>query len=393
MAQVNGTCDPKFEGVRDKFDELLKSGEELGASFAVTIDGKDVINLWGGFADPERSRPWTEDTIVNVYSTTKTVCALAILVLIDEGRLSPDDKVAKHWPEFAANGKQDIEVRHLISHTSGLAVFEEPITIEELCDLQLATSRLEKQAPRWEPGTASGYSAWTYGYPVGELIRRITGQSLTDFVAQKIAGPLGADFQIGAKEADWPRVAELVPPTIPAPPPGSSDWGPKPGTTAALMFNPLPNASFGNTAAWRRAEIGAANGHTNAAALARIWSRAATLGDDDERRLLSRETIDLIFREQSYGPDLVLGPVIRFGCGLGLRGNGDSLVDSWMPEGRICFWGGWGGSLVINDVDRRITIAYTMNKMSNSTAGNDAVISYIGEVYKALGVPIPGGPK
>ncbi|KAF6803772.1 beta-lactamase [Colletotrichum sojae] len=354
MAQVNGTCDSKFEGVRAKFGELLKSGEELGASFAVTIDGKDVIDLWGGFADPERSRPWTEDTIVNVYSTTKTVCALAVLMLIDEGRLSPDDKVAKHWPEFAVNGKQDIEVRHLISHTSGLAVSEEPITIEELCGLQLATSRLEAQAPRWEPGTASGYGAWTYGYPVGELIRRITGQSFTDFVAQKIAGPLGADFQIGAREADWPRVAELVPPTIPAPPPGSSDWGPKPGTTAALI--------------------------------------SATLGDDDDRRLLSRETVDLIFREQSYGTDLVLGPVIRFGCGLGLRGNGDSLVDSWTPEGRLCFWGGWGGSLVINDVDRRITIAYAMNKMSNSTAGNDAVISYIG-VYKALGVPIPGGPK
>ncbi|KAK1948671.1 beta-lactamase [Colletotrichum sublineola] len=391
MAQAHGNCDPKFQRVGEKFKQLLESGQELGASLTVNIDGEEVINMWGGYADAKRTRPWNEDTIVNVFSTTKTISALAVLLLINDGELSPYDKVSKHWPEFAVNGKENVQVRHLLSHTSGLAVFEDPITMEELCDYDAAVSRLEKQAPRWEPGTASGYHAWTYGYPIGELVRRKTGLTLREFVAQKIAGPLDADFQIGAKEEDWPRVAELVPPPLPPADfvmPSNMD----PDSLPAKMLCPRPDASFANTESWRRAEIGAANGHSNSQAIAKIWSKALTVGDESQR-LLSKDTIDLIFTEQSYSPDLCLGAPIRFGTGLGIRGNGDTIIDYWIPEGRLCFWGGWGGSMVINDVDRHITIAYAMNKMDAGSAGNDAVRSYVAEIYEALGVPIPASNR
>ncbi|KAG8170051.1 hypothetical protein KVR01_000796 [Diaporthe batatas] len=384
MAQTNGTYDPKFEGVFAKFKESLESGQEVGASLTVTIDGKDVVNLWGGFTSAEKTQPWKEDTIVNVFSTTKTISALAVLMLINDGQLSANDKVAKYWPEFAANGKQDVEVRHLLAHSSGLAVFDEPTTQAQLCDVAFATARLAGQAPRWEPGTASGYHAMTYGFLLGEVVRRVTGLSLTEFVAQRIAGPLGADFQIGAREEDWPRVAELIPP------PGlplTAMEGLDPDSLAAKMMNPAFDATFAHTPLWRRAEIGAANGHTNAQALARIWSKALTVSDEG-KRVLSKDTVDLIFTEQTYGTDLSFGMPCRYGVGMGIRGNGDALVDSWVPEGRVCFWGGWGGSLVINDVDRNMTIAYAMNKMEQEIAGNTSIRAYVGEIYKALGIPV-----
>ncbi|KAK6226874.1 beta-lactamase [Colletotrichum tabaci] len=387
MAQAQGTCDPKFQGVRDRFQQLLESGQELGASLTVTIDGEEAVNLWGGYADAARTRPWNEDTIVNVWSTTKTIAALAVLLLIDDGQLGPDDKVSEYWPEFAVNGKENIQVRHLLSHTAGLAAFEDPITFPDLCDFDATVARLEKQAPQWEPGTASGYHCWTYGFPIGELVRRRTGLGLQDFVSQRIAAPLDADFQIGAREEDWTRVAELVPP--PLPPSDFIPPAPDPDSLLTKILRPTPDASFANTAPWRRADIGAANGHSNSRAIAKIWSRALTLADES-RRLLSPRTVDLVFTEQSYGTDLFLGVPARFGTGLGLRGNGDAIVDAWLPEGRLCFWGGWGGSMVINDVDRHLTIAYAMNKMDAGSAGNDAVRSYVAEVYKALGVPIPG---
>lgn len=385
MAQTHGTYDPQFENVFAKFKEFLESGQEVGASLTVTIDGKDVVNLWGGFASSERTRPWNEDTIVNVYSTTKTISALAVLLLINEGQLSPYDKVSKYWPEFAVNGKQDIEIRHLLSHTSGLAVIEDPTTMDELCDVELMTSRLAKQAPRWEPGTASGYHSWTYGFFLGEIVRRRTGLTLTEFVSQRIAGPLGADFQIGAAEKDWPRLADLIPPPADATAEMSKI---DPESMMAKMLYPFAEATFSRTPQWRKAEIGAANGHTNSQALARIWSNALTISDES-KRLLSKDTTDLIFKEQSYGPDLCMGIPVRFGVGLGIRGNGDAIIDSWIPEGRICFWGGWGGSMVINDVDRHMTIGYAMNKMEMGTAGNTSVRAYVEEIYKALGQPSP----
>src|SRR5215218_9221253 len=211
MAEVHGSCDDRFSGVREALARNLEA-DELGASIAVDLDGETVVDLWGGYRDAEHTTPWAEDTIVNVWSTTKTVLNLAALMLVDRGVLDPFSPVAKYWPEFAANGKENIEVRHLMSHTSGVSGWEQPFVAEDMYDWNTSTSRLAAQAPWWEPGTASGYHANNQGHLVGEVIRRITGKHLKQFVAEEIAGPLGADFQIGAVEADWGRIAPVVPP-------------------------------------------------------------------------------------------------------------------------------------------------------------------------------------
>src|SRR3954451_25083130 len=203
-------CDARFAPVRDAFEEQLATGNELGGSICIDLDGTTVVDLWGGMAGAERA--WGPDTITNVWSTTKTLTNLCALVCVERGLLDPYAPVAAYWPEFAANGKEAIEVRHVLAHTSGVSGWESPFTVEEMYDWELATSRLAEQAPWWEPGTASGYHAQNQGHLVGELIRRTTGRSLTAFVADEIAGPLGADFRIGAADVDPARIAPIVPP-------------------------------------------------------------------------------------------------------------------------------------------------------------------------------------
>src|SRR3954469_22108116 len=214
MAEVQGSCEDRFAGVRTAFEQQL-DGEELGGSIAVDLDGETVVDLWGGFRDEARTTPWTRDTLVNVWSTTKTITNLAMLTLVERGLLDVDAPVAEYWPEFAAGGKADVRVRHLMSHTSGVAGWDPPFTVEDMYDWELATERLAAQAPWWEPGTASGYHASNQGHLVGEVIRRITNTTFKQFVADEIAKPLGADFQIGARESDWDRIAPVVPPLPP----------------------------------------------------------------------------------------------------------------------------------------------------------------------------------
>src|SRR3954470_24473381 len=185
---LGGTCSARFDPLRELFAAKLESGEDLGASVAVNIDGEMVVDLWGGWADEARTAPWTENTIANVFSTTKTMTALAALVLVDRGELDLDATVAAYWPEFAANGKAGIKVRQLLSHTSGVSGWEQPITLEDLYDWDKSTALLAAQAPWWEPGTASGYHMLNYGHLVGEVIRRITGQRLGAFFAAHVAG-------------------------------------------------------------------------------------------------------------------------------------------------------------------------------------------------------------
>jgi CubicO group peptidase (beta-lactamase class C family) len=194
------------------FASKLESGEDLGASVALNIDGEMVVDLWGGWVDEARTVPWTEHTITNVYSTTKTMTALAALVLVDRGELDLDATVAEYWPEFAARGKAGIKVRHLLSHTSGASGWEQPITLADLYDWDKSTALLAGQAPWWEPGTASGYHMVNYGHLIREVIRRITGQRLGEFLAAHVAGPAGADFHIGLPLSEFHRVANVVPP-------------------------------------------------------------------------------------------------------------------------------------------------------------------------------------
>src|SRR5690349_21129119 len=246
---LGGTCSARFDPLRELFAAKLESGEDLGASLAVNIDGEMVVDLWGGWADEARTAPWGENTIANVFSTTKTMTALAALVLVDRGELDLDATVARYWPEFATRGKAGIQVRHLLSHTSGVSGWELPITLEDLYDGDKSTALLAAQAPWWEPGTASGYHALTYGHMIGEVIRRITGQRLGEFFAAHIAGPLDADFHIGLPPSEFHRVANVVvPPPVPSDPPQL-----EPNSVAFKTWtNPTMRPECSWTERWRR---------------------------------------------------------------------------------------------------------------------------------------------
>lgn len=392
MAKVSGTCDPRFAGVRDLLQSNIAAGEELGASLVVNIDGENVVDLWGGYADAAQTKAWEQDTITNVWSSSKTIISLAALLLVERKLLDPYEKVATYWPEFGVNGKEDVEVRHLLSHSSGVSGWEGPITIEEVCDVETATARLAAQAPWWTPGSASGYHSLTMGHLVGEVIRRITGQTIAQFIASELAGPLGADYQLGVPESDYHRVADIIPP--PAPP---ADWKPETAAPSAdtssvfakTLLNPPMDASIANKPFWRNAAVAAANGHTNARGIARLLSFIACNGSIGETTLLSPATIDLIFREQTAGPDLVISAATRFGIGFALTGPGPGGAGHWIPEGKVCFWGGWGGSMAVVDVGRGVTIAYMMNKMGSAGLGSGLAKEYVWEVYRALGVAVP----
>ena len=377
MAEVYGEHDERFEGVRAALERNLE-GEELGASIAVDLDGETVVDIWGGFRDAARKVPWTSDTIVNVWSMTKTVTALAALTLEERGQLDVHAPVAEYWPEFARNGKADIEVRHLMGHTSGVSGWDQPFTLEDMYDRDEATARLAAQAPWWKPGTASGYHAQNYGHLVGEVVRRVSGKPLEQFVAEEVAEPVGADFQIGAREGDWDRIADVVPP-----PPMESDLSEldQDSPMVRTFTGPVGDAAAANTPAWRRAEIGAVNGHGNARSVMQTLRAVSLGGEVDGVRRLSPETIDLIFEEQANGIDLVLGTPLRWGIGYALP-RPETLP--YLPEERVCFWGGWGGSMIVMDLDRRLTIAYAMNRMAPGIIGSDRSEAYIRAVYDAV---------
>ena len=375
MAEVQGSFDPRFGGVRDAMAALLDSGADVGSSVAVVLDGELVVDLWGGHTDEARTTPWQADTITNVWSTTKTMTFLASLMLADRGELDLHAPVARYWPEFAANGKEAVEVRHVLGHTSGLSGWQEPMTMEDLCDWDKATSLLAAQAPWWEPGTQSGYHALNQGHMIGEGVRRITGQTIGAFVAQEIAGPLGADFHIGMADEHFGRVANVIPP-------GPFDLSTaEPGSIAYRTFsNPIPEARASWTDAWRRAEIPAAGGQGNARSVATIQAIVANGGEMGGKRFLSEAGCQRIFEQQARGVDQVLGVPARFGMGYGLAGEEFPLS----PNPRACFWGGWGGSLVVIDLDARLSVSYVMNRMGEGTTGDDRGIGILMGAYGGL---------
>jgi CubicO group peptidase (beta-lactamase class C family) len=314
MSLFKGYFDPRFGAVSQLLHDYLSSGEEVGASLAVNIDGEDVVNIWGGHKDVRESEPWQQDTIVNVMSCSKLVTNLAALILVDRGILDLNAKVSKYWPEFAVEGKHDIEVRHVLSHTAGLPGWDQPMTLEDLYDWDNATSALARQAPWWKPGTRSGYHAITQGFLVGVLVRRTTGKTLREFVRTEITGPLDADFQYGVKDQDLSRVSDVIPfsvsADVPAPDPSS--------VPGRVLTNPAIDFKYANSEGWRRAELGASNGHSNAAGMLRIMSVLTLGGKANGHRMLSPKTVGLIFQEQAKGHDAVVELPFRFGIGYGL---------------------------------------------------------------------------
>jgi CubicO group peptidase (beta-lactamase class C family) len=376
LAEVQGNCDDRFTAVREALARNL-DGDELGASVAVDLDGETVVDLWGGYRDQERTTPWTQDTIVNVWSTTKCVLSLAALMLVERGELDLYAPVGDYWPEFAAKGKKNVEVRHLMSHTSGVSAWEQPFSIKDMYDWETATEQLAGQRPWWEPGTASGYHAANQGHLVGEVIRRITNKTFKTFVAEEIAGPLGADFQVGAREADWDRIAPVVPPPRP-------EANPDADMTSVAMrtwTGPVMSTKATTTPEWRAADLGALNGHSNARGVLDVLRVIPLGGEAGGHRLLSQKTIDRIFDVQADGMDLVLEAPFRFGIGFALT---PTPSVPYLPEGRVAWWGGWGGSMAVMDLDRRMTITYMMNKMGAGLLGSERAESYIRAVYSAL---------
>jgi CubicO group peptidase (beta-lactamase class C family) len=266
----------------------------------------------------------------------------------------------------------------VLAHTSGLSGWEQPFTVDDLYDHAKASARLADQAPWWKPGTASGYHMQTQGQLVSELVRRVSGRTLTEFVTTEIADPLGADVQIGAREADWSRIAELVPASqaldLPA------DLDPEAVFTKTLLGSPARDEHV-DTPRWRHAELGAVNGHSNARGMVRALCAISRRGEVNDGRLLSPETVDKVFDVQADGIDLFLGVPVRWGIGYAIA---DVRTMPHMPTGRICFWVGHGGSIVMMDLDRRVTFAYTMNKLGAGILGSERTHRYLRHVYEVL---------
>ena len=379
MADIKGNIDDvRFEKMGLLLSDTLDSGDDVGASVSVTIEGETVVDVWGGYADEAKTAEWQQDTITNVWSTTKTMTFLSALLLVERGQLDFHEPIATYWPEFAQNGKENIEVRHVMGHTSGVSGWDKPVETEDLYDWEKSTSMLAAQAPWWEPGTASGYHALNQGHLIGEILRRIDGRMLGDFFAEEIAQPLKADFHIGLPESEFGRVSNVIPPEAL---PVDLETVDMQSVAMKTFTGPAPSADTAWTTEWRTACIGAANGHGNARSVARIQAVVANGGQVDDVELLSAQTIDQIFEEQAHDTDQVLGLPARFGMGYALP----SEAAPHLPEGKIAYWGGWGGSSIIVDTDRKMTIAYMMNRMDAGLTGDFRAINLVTAAYDAVG--------
>jgi CubicO group peptidase (beta-lactamase class C family) len=383
---IHGYCDPKFSPVKEVFEEHFETDRELGAGVAVTLDGHPVVDLWGGYADPERTRAWEKDTLVNVYSTTKGITAVCLHRLVDQGLLDLDRRVSDYWPEFGQNGKEDIKVRLLLSHRAGLPAIDKPLPPEALFDWDTMTRALAQQAPLWEPGTKHGYHARTFGWLLGETVRRITGKSLGTYFRDELAGPLGLDFHIGLPDEHHGRVAFItaVPPAPPGVQPNLGEIMVKQpeSFTARAFLNPpshrIPNVS--NTPQWRRAEIPASNGHGTAGSIARLYGALACGGAIDGITVLSKEGIERAQSEQSRGPDEVLILETRFGLGFMMPVPGATMG----PNVRAFGHPGMGGSLGFADPEARVGFGYVMNLTGSSILINERPAALVDALYECL---------
>ena len=374
--EIHGHCDERFAKVRDAFAANFTERGDIGACFAATLEGEYVVDLWAGHQDAERQRPWQEDTIINVYSSTKTMTFLCALMLADRGQLDLEAPVANYWPEFAANGKDNVLVKHFLSHSAGLPGFSRVMTADELYDWDLCCADLAAQPSWWEPGTQSGYHAITQGYLIGEVVRRVTGQSMGQYFKAEVADKVGADFQIGVDPADFGRIADLVPDPEPQPLLGVDPESIPGRVFAGLDLSPETSG----TAGWRQAEIPAANGHGNARSIVRAQTAMANGGSAFGVELLSPAGCAKALEPQTEGPDLVLGLSIKYAMGYGLPTA--DLPISVNPN--TLFWGGAGGSTVMVDTDAHLCFSYVMNQMDNIIIGGPRGVAVSDAMYESL---------
>ncbi|MGW6205362.1 serine hydrolase domain-containing protein [Streptomyces sp. NPDC055089] len=383
VPQIHGHCDERFAAVRSAFEANFRERDELGAAVTVLVDGQPVADLWGGWADGARTRPWEQDTLVNVWSTTKGPVALCAHILVDRGLLDLDAPVAAYWPEFAAAGKEDVRVRHLLSHRAGLAGLRAPHTLAELYDWELTTARLAATEPWWEPGTRSGYHALTYGFLVGEVVRRVSGLLPGEFLRQEVTGPLGIDFTVGLPEKEAARVAELVVPKADRARQAALFAQMEPVAVASLL-NPPTGAAAANTAEWREAEIPAANGHGTARAVASLYGILAGRGSSGGLRILSEEAAERVREGQGSCRDLVLGAgfVHETEIALGLWLSGPDA--SYGPNPRAFGHDGAGGSCGLADPENKVALGYVMNRMGPHIANDPRKTALVEAVYASL---------
>jgi CubicO group peptidase (beta-lactamase class C family) len=356
---VDGVCDPAFKAVRDAFAANFADGLELGGSLSISVEGRNVVDVWGGWADGAMTRPWERDTLACVFSCTKGVVAVLALLLVEDGRLDLDAPVARYWPEFAQGGKAELPVRYLLTHEAGLPALSRPMPFGSLSDWDAMVTALAAQEPWWEPGHGHGYHGVTYGHLIGEVMRRITGTSVGVFLDTAIAGPLGVDLTMGLPEHEESRTADMV-----LGPMGGATffdhWQPD-GLGPKSFRNPpdCSDVGYTNTRAFRGAEIPAANGHGTARALDRMYAVLAGGGALDGTRYLSAELVAEGGREHVRGQDLVMDLPTAFGLGF------ERTIPEWRfgPNPNTYGHNGSGGSLGIVDPDTGVSLGYVMNRM------------------------------
>lgn len=373
--QIQGTCSDEFAPVRATFVHNLETGQDIGASVAVFVEGQCVVDLWGGHFDGTYTRPFGHHTVVQGYSSTKTVRALCALVLADRGELDLEATVAKYWPEFAVEGKSDIRVRQLLGHTAGLCGWDVPMTFRDLYDWEKSTSLLARQAPLWAPGRTNGYHGYTQEHLVGEVVRRITGKTLGRFLSEEIATPLGVaeGYYIGTPEDADSRVSLLIQ--------GAPDDRPNGNRFHDLsLYNPHPTPRDTWAVEWRRTELPAMNGHGNARGIATLQSVIAD-GSANGVRLMSDAGRLRVLEQQSDGPDLVIGVPCRWGMGFSL----EMMLFPGVPtEARAAFWAGNGGSLSFVDLDARMAIGYVPNRWISGPFEQHRSGNIVRSAYQAL---------
>ena len=388
--EVHGSCEPKFQAVREEFERNFQERDEVGASVCVTLDGQTVVDLWGGQANADTGAAWNEDTLSIVFSSTKGATAICAHILASRGQLDLDAPVATYWPEFAQSGKENIPVKMLLNHQAGLPAVRDPLPQGAYADWDLMVNTLAKQEPFWEPGTRNGYHALTFGWLVGEVVRRASGKSLGSFFRDEIAAPLGLDFWIGLPEDKEPRVAPMI---AAEPDPNSRFFQEiaKPGSLQSLvLLNAGGYMDEVDTRAAHAAEIGGAGGITNARGLAGMYEPLALGGKKGVVELVNAATLARMGRvSSSTGRDAVLVMPSRFALGfmktMDNRGEPAGVQDSVLTSEEAFGHVGAGGSFGFADPKAGMSFGYTMNRMGAGASLNERGQSLVDAVYRALG--------
>jgi CubicO group peptidase (beta-lactamase class C family) len=373
-ANVRGLCPPRFAAVARAFAANFDEGLELGARFALAVGGEVVIDLMGGWADRDETRPFAEDTLTPVFSTTKAIASFMIARLVSQGRLAYGQRVAEIWPAFGAAGKDGLTVDEVLSHQGGLAGLEGPMAPADWFDWDGVCERLAGMTPLWPPATASGYHPVTFGYLAGEIFRRVDGRTLGTALREDIASPLDLDLWIGLPDAEHPRCAQL------RRPPAMPDLGPITEIKRLAFLTKWASPGGVGEAAWRRAEIPSANGHATAPALAILMAVLAGDGEIGALRVLAPGVAPEAARERIFGQDLVLPYDMSWGAGY-IRNHGLGIYG---PGERAFGHSGWGGSCAFADPERGVSGAYVMNRQSAELIADARATRLIEAAYTAL---------